>query len=266
MQTLILAVLMIGVAYGQAKLNGSTTAASGSTQDNSTATVTRPVVSAASDPATCTAGKDMYINTASTPVVKLCTATNTWTAVGGASVTKAPWTIPFIITSNLASQGSAFSCSGGAETPPGCGNLNNDFSVTPSIQTIHWAAAADHAGYAETVLPFNWDGGVLKLDIFESPAANGGTITFNAQVRCLPNTSANTFVSYATGTGFGTAAGVTTTITNQNTWDHSITLNTVGCAAGNPIQIVIIRKGSTDSNTGDARMWQLTLSGFTTLQ
>jgi hypothetical protein len=78
------ACLILGGALRAQTLTGSSTAAPGSTQDNSGAAVTRPVVSAASDPATCTAGKDAYINTAATPVLKICIATNTWAASGGA--------------------------------------------------------------------------------------------------------------------------------------------------------------------------------------
>lgn len=61
----------------------SITGQSGSTYDLSGGGITRPVKSGSSDPATCTAGKDMFINTAGTPTLKLCTVTNTWSQITG---------------------------------------------------------------------------------------------------------------------------------------------------------------------------------------
>lgn len=40
----------------------------------------------ATDPSTCVSGKELFINTSSTPVLKICSATNTWSAVGSGSV------------------------------------------------------------------------------------------------------------------------------------------------------------------------------------
>ena len=66
-----------------AKIEGSLTAAASAVMDWSTAAVTRPFALFSSDPGTCTAGKDYYTNNSGTPVLKLCTATNTWANVGG---------------------------------------------------------------------------------------------------------------------------------------------------------------------------------------
>ncbi len=73
--------LTIASAWGQNETAGFV-ASSITVADLTAAAITRSIKSGASDPATCTSGKDLFINTSSTPVVKLCTATNTWTALG----------------------------------------------------------------------------------------------------------------------------------------------------------------------------------------
>ena len=50
--------------------------------DFSGSSSTQTIKSGTTDPTTCTAGKGLFINTTSTPVLKLCTATDTWTALG----------------------------------------------------------------------------------------------------------------------------------------------------------------------------------------
>jgi hypothetical protein len=52
--------------------------------DNSNAAKTRPVKTGPSDPSSCTPG-DMFINTETVPVLKLCTGTDVWTAAGGST-------------------------------------------------------------------------------------------------------------------------------------------------------------------------------------
>jgi len=63
----ILVLLIAAFCYGQ----GNVTVGGGNgTIRNGTA-----------DPSSCTAGRDLFINRSSTPVLKLCTATNTWTPI-----------------------------------------------------------------------------------------------------------------------------------------------------------------------------------------
>ena len=78
-------ILAFASAWGQVEDYGRTANAA-AIYDLTAAAITRAIKSGASDPATCTSGKDLFINTSSTPVIKLCTATNTWTALGSSSM------------------------------------------------------------------------------------------------------------------------------------------------------------------------------------
>lgn len=78
-------ILACASAWGQNETAGFV-ASSITVADLTAAAITRSIKSGASDPATCTLGKDLFINTSSTPVIKLCTATNTWTALGSSSM------------------------------------------------------------------------------------------------------------------------------------------------------------------------------------
>lgn len=89
---LILIFLIAAFCYGQ----GTVTVGGGS----------GTIRNGATNPASCTAGKELFINTASTPVLKLCTAPNTWSDVGiigagtgdvlGAASLVSPGLVPYI--------------------------------------------------------------------------------------------------------------------------------------------------------------------------
>ena len=129
---------VLPIAAQTAKTNGSTTNLG--TQDSSGAAHTSPATVGASDPAACVVGA-IHVNTASTPIVKLCTATNTWTAVGGSSPTAiSTWLSPYGFVAN--NFGAVSPASGSAHVTqyfevlvPYPGMLINFVTATPTSAT-----------------------------------------------------------------------------------------------------------------------------------
>lgn len=265
---LLVLFLAASACWAQAKKNGSTTAQPNSTQDNSGAVHTLPVIVVASVgalPSTGCAAGELAIVTGATLGQQIYENSGVGSCVwtqqsGGSSVTKAPWThaVPFT-SSASAVVGLGFSCN----VTSGCGNVVQERGADPVLNAVEFTDGL--GGLLLDILPRNWDGGTLIIDIIESPnsATPTGTVIFNAQTRCL-GVLGNPF----TTAGFnGLVAAPTVTVSASGLQYHTITLSgsaLSGCAAGNFIQININR--ATDTMAVAARVTTIALSGFTTLQ
>ncbi len=81
---LLLAIALGSCAFAQTVWNGGPTIMG--QFDASGATLTRPIQNGTTDPATCTAGKDLFLNTTGTPTIRYCISTNTWEVLASSTV------------------------------------------------------------------------------------------------------------------------------------------------------------------------------------
>ena len=163
------------VSHGVKTMNVDSTSAlswTGSV-DFSGANVTRPAQSGTSNPSTCAAGKDMFINTSSTPQLELCTAANTWTAIGGSSGIFTVYNSPLVV------------CQGGtAVTQFGWGNNGSITSQCNSIGALGSTAEAGllHSGGSGDLLfnSFTVPSKPDQLRLTSSSTAYPGSTTSNS--------------------------------------------------------------------------------------
>ena len=210
-------------AWGQVEDYGRTANAS-AIYDLTASAITRSIKSGASDPATCTSGKDLFINTSSTPVVKLCTATNTWTALGSSSMV-------YPAAGVAVSTGSAW----GTSLTVGTGASNlvqlNGSSQLPAVSAAlltnfptlnqNTTGSAATLTTARSIYGNNFDGSAALTGIIAStyggtgngffavsgPATSTKTFTFpNASATVLTTNAAVTVAQG--GTGVSTLTGI----------------------------------------------------------
>ena len=192
-------------AWGQVEDYGRTANAA-AIYDLTASAITRSIKSGASDPATCTSGKDLFINTSSTPVVKLCTATNTWTTLGS-SGSAATLTTPRAIYGNNF-DGSAALTQIIASTYGGTGNGFTKFSGPASSEKTFTLPNASATILTDNALVTAAQGGTGNgFFAVTGPTTSTKTFTF-------PNASATVLTSNAPvtvaqgGTGVATLTGI----------------------------------------------------------
>jgi len=192
-------------AWGQVEDYGRTANAA-AIYDLTASAITRSIKSGASDPATCTSGKDLFINTSSTPVVKLCTATNTWTTLGS-SGSAATLTTPRAIYGNNF-DGSAALTQIIASTYGGTGNGFTKFSGPASTEKTFTLPNASATILTDNALVTAAQGGTGNgFFAVSGPATSTKTFTFpNASATVLTTNAAVTVAQG--GTGVATLTGI----------------------------------------------------------
>ena len=192
-------------AWGQVEDYGRTANAA-AIYDLTASAITRSIKSGASDPATCTSGKDLFINTSSTPVVKLCTATNTWTTLGS-SGSAATLTTPRAIYGNNF-DGSAALTQIIASTYGGTGNGFTKFSGPASTEKTFTLPNASATILTDNALVTAAQGGTGNgFFAVTGPATSTKTFTFpNASATVLTTNAAVTVAQG--GTGVSTLTGI----------------------------------------------------------
>jgi hypothetical protein len=206
--------------------------------DFSGASVTRPAQSGATNPSTCTAGKDMFINTSSTPQLELCTAANSWTGVGGGSSgTFTVYNAPLV------------ACQGGSPvTQSGWGDSGTMSSQCNSIGALGSTAQAGllHSGASGDLLfnSFVVPSNLTRLDVIVNGfpgATTANSLTWTAQVGCI----AGNGVTFNGGSqNSGTAASISSTTTNATAQFVMTGVSTSGCNANDQMYLVLGRSGT----------------------
>jgi len=271
---LILIFLIAAFCYGQ----GTVTVGGGS----------GTIRNGATNPASCTAGKELFINTASTPVLKLCTAPDTWSDVGvlgagtgdvlGAASLVSPGLVPYIASLGTlgSDSGLAFNTttkslgvfgpitSGQTSTYLGKLVLNGITSGTVTVQP------ADAAGTWTMTLPTSGgtNGYVLTTDgngVTSWAAGGGGSGGASAGASFTTQTSVTITHNWNTlyyTTGCADSSGVTvtpaTTTIGLNTavftFDPALTgtcAATTGGGTGGAVSSVFGRTGAVVAATND---------------
>jgi hypothetical protein len=205
--------------------------------DFSGASVTRPAQSGASNPSTCTAGKDMFINTSSTPQLELCSAANTWSAVGASSGIFTVYNAPLVV------------CQGGsAVTNAGWGNSG---TIAAQCNTIGAMGSTADAGYLRSgasadvlsdsiVVPTN----LTRLDVIIngfSGSTTSNSLTWTAQTGCIAGNGA---VFNGGSQNSGTAASILSTTANTTAQFVMSGVSTAGCNANDQMFLVLSRSGA----------------------
>lgn len=210
-------------AWGQVEDYGRTANAA-SIYDLTAAAITRSIKSGASDPATCTSGKDLFINTSSTPVIKLCTATNTWTALGSSSMVYPGAGVP---NSTGSAWGTSYTVGTGANNLVQLNGSSQLPAVSAALLTNFPTLNQNTTGSAATLTTArsiygnNFDGSAALTGIIAStyggtgngyfavsgPATSTKTFTFpNASATVLTTNAAVTVAQG--GTGVSTLTGI----------------------------------------------------------
>ena len=204
--------------------------------DFSGASVTRPAQSGASNPSTCAAGKDMFINTSSTPQLELCTAANTWTAVGGSGVSMI-YNAPLVV------------CQGGsAITQFGWGNSGTITSQCSTVGALGSTAQAGllHSGASGDLLfnSFAMPSNLTRLDVVVNGfpgSTTSNSLIWTAQVGCVTGTGA----AFNGGSqNSGTAVSISSTTANTTAQFLMSSVSTSGCNTNDQMYLVLTRSGS----------------------
>jgi hypothetical protein len=191
-------------------------------QFTSTASHIRPV---ASLPAHCSAtgGDVVFLRTNAT--VYTCTATDTWTTVGGAATART--------LLGGATAGAYVGVPGPAGVIPAAGGC------TPTLEADGigtYLACTNNSGngqlfYQRGILPQDWTG-VLKINI-EAWSTSTSAATLNVAVACIASGGVTTGLSYqATAPITFTPLG-----SSADTYLAAQSLTTTGCAAGRSITV-----------------------------
>jgi len=205
--------------------------------DFSGASVTRPAQSGTSNPSTCTPGKDMFINTSSTPQLELCSAANTWSAVGASSGIFTVHNAPLVV------------CQGGsAITNAAWGNSG---TIAAQCNTIGALGSTAEAGFLRSgasadvlsdsiVVPSN----LTRLDVIingYSGSTTSNSLTWTAQAGCIAGNGA----AFNGGSqNSGTAASIASTAANTTAQFVMSGVSTAGCNANDQMFLVVARSGT----------------------
>ena len=211
----LLFILAFASAWGQVEDYGRTANAA-AIYDLTAAAITRAIKSGASDPATCTSGKDLFINTSSTPVIKLCTATNTWTALGSSSMiypgagvansTGSAWGSSLTVGT---SPNNLVQLNGSGQLPAVSGALLTNLPAPATLATPRAIYGNNFDGSAALtqIIASTYGGTGNGFTKFSGPATSEKTFT-------LPNASATILTDNAPvtvaqgGTGVATLTGI----------------------------------------------------------
>jgi hypothetical protein len=208
--------------------------------DFSGANPTRPAQSGASNPPTCTAGKDIFINTSSTPQLELCTAANTWTAVGGAGSSSGVFTIynaPLVVCQ-----------SGAAIAQFGWGNSGTIAAQCNAVGALGSTALAGLLSSAASgdllfnsfVVPSN----LVALDVIINGfpgTTTSNSLTWTARVGCIGGNGA----AFNGGSqNPGAAASISSTASNTTAQFVISGVSTSGCSANDQMYLVLARSGT----------------------
>lgn len=231
-------ILAFASAWGQVEDYGRTANAA-AIYDLTAAAITRSIKSGASDPATCTSGKDLFINTSSTPVIKLCTATNTWTALGSSSMV---YPGAGIAVSNGSGWGTSLTVGTGANNLVQLNGSSQLPAVSAALLTNFPTLNQNTTGTAAglTAQYIDWNASSGGTSIANKPTLTNGTVTV---------VSSGNLTSTALVTGGGTQTLQTPAATA--TMDSSGNISTPGSistgAGGSTAGVIEFGQGTAPS-------------------
>ena len=252
-------ILACASAWGQNETAGFV-ASSITVADLTAAAITRSIKSGASDPATCTLGKDLFINTSSTPVIKLCTATNTWTALGSSSMiypgagvpnsTGSAWGTSYTVGT---SANNLVQLNGSSQLPAVSAALLTNFptlnqNTTGSAATLTTPRAIygnnfDGSAALTGIIASTYGGTGNGFAKFSGPASTEKTFTLpNASATILTDNALVTAAQGGTGNGYFAVTGPTTSTKTFTFPNASATVLTSNAA-------VTVAQGGTGATT-----------------